>query len=176
MRIFISGVHGVGKSFLCDQFIKLNNNFIHLSSSELISSVRKKSWNDNKIVLTPEENQLALLQELETYNNKNILLDGHFCLIGKNNEIVQLDHSIYDKMKLSAIILLENDINIIEERFEKRNAEILFSLTELIKKERENAIKASKTYNIRLEIINSNAIDYFNGMINNIYSNQKNEH
>ncbi|EOG1982196.1 TPA: hypothetical protein ACXI1D_000030 [Proteus mirabilis] len=94
----------------------------------------------------------------------------------KNNEIVQLDHSIYDKMKLSAIILLENNINIIEERFEKRNAEILFSLTELIKKERENAIIASKTYNIRLEIINSNDIDYFNGMINNIYSNQKNEH
>ncbi|EOG1982197.1 TPA: AAA family ATPase [Proteus mirabilis] len=87
MRIFISGVHGVGKSFLCDQFIKLNNNFIHISSSELISSVRKKSWDDNKIVLTPEENQSALLQELETYNNKNILLDGHFCLIGKTMKL-----------------------------------------------------------------------------------------
>lgn len=34
MKIFISGVHGVEKSFLCDKFVKSNNNFIHLSSSE----------------------------------------------------------------------------------------------------------------------------------------------
>ncbi|MBZ6987667.1 AAA family ATPase, partial [Klebsiella pneumoniae] len=88
MLIFIAGVHGVGKGYLCS-FAKDDFGVTHVSASELIKNNSNIKFDNSKLTTTPDKNQSILLTALNALKSKvsNILLDGHFTLINKNGDI-----------------------------------------------------------------------------------------
>lgn len=87
--IFIGGIHGVGKTSLCEE---LSNQIgtHYFSASKLIKRLKKDHCdNENKAVKDIDGNQELLLTAINQYINKNIivLLDGHFCLLSSTYEV-----------------------------------------------------------------------------------------
>lgn len=88
--ILVGGIHGVGKTTLC-KYIEKEFGLSHYSSSALISKLKKKQFTDKRIE-NIDSNQDFLIEALCNMNLKNqeYLLDGHFCLLNKNGEIVNI--------------------------------------------------------------------------------------
>lgn len=117
---FLGGVHGVGKSTFANAIA--DEIFAdHLIASDLIK--KQKELEQTKIVSNISSNQELLLKELNEYKpiKPNILLDGHFCLINKELEIVRLPISLYRELNISKIILLTAEPTIIFNRLNNRD-------------------------------------------------------
>ncbi|EDU3846311.1 AAA family ATPase [Salmonella enterica subsp. enterica serovar Essen] len=162
MLIFIAGAHAVGKSTLCNAVIS-KENFIHKSASELIAEGKKQNWGIDKQTITPEDNQLVLLEQLAKYKQmeESLLLDGHFVLIDKNKNFIALQEDIFNKMNLDGVILIECDDHVIEQRFSSRGAILKYSPTELRLLERNNAERICKSLDIPLVVLFNPTIDEF---------------
>ena len=88
---FIGGIHGVGKSTICRHIcdeLKLE----YLSASELIK------WKDiNEDAQNKKVNNIPVTQDLlilgltnNIQKDKSYILDGHYCLLNEENEIVNI--------------------------------------------------------------------------------------
>ncbi len=105
--IFVGGVHGVGKTTLCTT-IASRFNIKHFSASNLISIEKEEEHLSTKQVENIVKNQDILVTAI----NKNFeseewyLLDGHFCLLNKNNEVTKIPYSTYEGICPSAILVL----------------------------------------------------------------------
>jgi adenylate kinase len=85
---FIGGIHGVGKTTFCKQLITNLNNFKHLSASDIIKKYKNSDEFDTKRVKDIDKNQLLLINGLKKEKkDSNILLDGHFVLLDKEDNI-----------------------------------------------------------------------------------------
>ena len=80
--IFISGVHGVGKSYFCN-LVKEATGIECYSASSLIKDRKKQGFPADKRVADIDENQLYLLVAVDDLRSSlgEFLLDGHFCLL-----------------------------------------------------------------------------------------------
>lgn len=167
MRVFIGGIHGVGKSYLCNKFC-LSNNWLHRSSSELIREYKQQSWNDNKQVANISDNQEILINALNDIK-EDLLLDGHFVLINQYDELTEIDGEVFKKMDIDAIILVENTIEIIEERFKSRSGkEMNVNLSDFLTREHSHAQHIANKYNIPLIILHAPSEDDFNKAVKSI--------
>jgi len=120
--IFISGVHGVGKSYFCN-LVKEATGIACFSASSLISERKKHDFPADKRVTDIDENQthlLAAVEELRT-DHGEFLLDGHFCLLNKTGEITRVPIETFTSLKPDAIILLTEKPEIIAERRKERD-------------------------------------------------------
>ncbi|OEG73208.1 hypothetical protein BEL05_13125 [Shewanella colwelliana] len=116
---FISGIHGVGKGTLCHQ-LNAELGLPIYSCSDLIK--QNSGYIENsKIVTTAERNQEALIQGLRKINEKRFLLDGHFCLIGKEKGIIELDYDVFDAIAPVAVINVVCEPSVIHERLLNRD-------------------------------------------------------
>lgn len=108
--IFVGGVHGVGKTTLCET-IASRFNIEHFSASNLIFRERQEEHLRNKRVENIVGNQDILVTALNKYlKSENwYLLDGHFCLLSKDNKITKIPYSTYEGIHPSAILLLIDD-------------------------------------------------------------------
>lgn len=108
--IFVAGSYGVGKSTLCNS---LSKKFAipSFSASDLISNVNGEQYGANKVVKNKYANQDILAMEvrkkLKQYST--ILLAGHFCIFNKLNCVEELPSSIFEKILMERILLLEAD-------------------------------------------------------------------
>ncbi|CAI1629980.1 ATP-binding protein [Serratia entomophila] len=167
MRVFIGGIHGVGKSYLCNKFC-LSNNWLHRSSSELIREFKQQSWNENKQVFDISDNQEILINALKNIK-ENLLLDGHFVLINQDDQLIEIDDEVFKKMGIDAIVLVENTIEIIEERFKNRSGiKININLDEFLKRERSHAQYVAGKHKIPLITLQAPSEDYFDRVIKSI--------
>lgn len=162
MIYFIAGAHAVGKSTLCDYFAK-ENNFIHKSASALIAEARGVNFNLDKKTSTAEENQKLLISKLSEIRKSdlNLLLDGHFVLVGNQGELIGLKTDVFQDMKLDGVILIECEDIKIEERFNIRGATLHYSPSELRKAERKNAVEICTILSIPLVILNEPSYEDF---------------
>lgn len=121
--IFVSGVHGVGKTTLC-RSLSERIGAPHYSASQLIAARKAESISvDSKKVLEPHSNQ-SLLQEAVkevTRNNITIILDGHFTLIDCNEQVVSLNPSLFESLELVAVVFVVESPRIIRERIMARD-------------------------------------------------------
>ncbi|OLU12789.1 hypothetical protein BVH01_20650 [Pseudomonas sp. PA1(2017)] len=93
MTVFVAGVHGVGKSYLCQQYA-LEYGVLHESSSGLIrQELSLAQWSADKKVKNVDANQLALRSAVNRINHQglSLLLDGHFVLISSGSELIRLE-------------------------------------------------------------------------------------
>ena len=87
--IFISGVHGVGKSYFC-KLVKDSIGIASYSASKLIADKKQKGFSKDKLIPDIDENQQYLLQAIDELrlSGKDFILDGHFCLLNAEGDII----------------------------------------------------------------------------------------
>ncbi|TLS69924.1 AAA family ATPase [Photobacterium damselae subsp. damselae] len=146
--IFISGIHGVGKTTLCN---KITNHlgFRHYSCSDLIKQ-NSDYVETSKKIDNASRNQEVLLKAIENIKDKVYLLDGHFCLIDKLENVIQLDQSVFKSIAPKAIVNICCDTSIIRERLINRDGKALSltKLNELQSAEKTVSAEVAETLNI----------------------------
>ena len=120
--IFISGVHGVGKSYFCN-LVKEATGIECYSASSLIRDRKKHGFPADKRVADIDENQLYLLAAVDDLRASvgEFLLDGHFCLLNTEGEITRIPLDTFTTLKPEAIVLLTEDPDIIAKRRQERD-------------------------------------------------------
>lgn len=85
--IFIGGIHGVGKSTVCQQICN-KCNIEYLSASKLIKWSELSEDTKNKKVenLSFTQDRLVVGLRNAVQENKTYILDGHYCLLNKSND------------------------------------------------------------------------------------------
>jgi adenylate kinase len=121
--IFVGGVHGVGKTTLCNT-IASRFNIKHFSASNLIYIEKEEEHLRNKQVENITENQDFLVTAIDKYlKTENwYLLDGHFCLLSKNNEVTKIPYSTFEDICPSAILVLIDEPENIYTRLSSRDS------------------------------------------------------
>lgn len=154
--IFISGVHGVGKSYFCKKLKEMAGIESYISS-QLIEQKKKVSFASDKKTTDIENNQNYLLVAVEELKERNSLfvLDGHFCLWDKEGNITRISEKVFTDLKPDAIVLLVEKPEIIVERRRKRDGiEIDFNQTcKFQEAEITYAKEIAKKLNVPLKIL-----------------------
>jgi len=129
--IFIGGVHGVGKSFFCDQvFTKLD--LKSYSASNLISELKNEQFTMDKRIKDIDDNQDYLLEAVKrlVITEGEFLLDGHFCLLNSNGKVQRIPPSTFKQLSPQAIIVLYDTVETIASRLNKRDG-VHYKLTNI---------------------------------------------
>lgn len=152
---FIGGIHGVGKSTACRQICS-EFGMIHLSASELIKWKEINEDSNNKNVKSVPETQDRLIIGLTNTieKDKYYLLDGHYCLLNSDNEIVNVPIETFKKINPISLNIITGDISEIKSRLENRdNKPYDFDLLEKMQSsELSYAKQLSKTLGVTLNI------------------------
>jgi adenylate kinase len=155
--IFISGVHGVGKGYLCSRINEVHRLPV-FSASALIKDEKKSEIDVDKRVIDAGNNQDYLISALNNLNppSKSIILDGHFCLYGEAG-IVDIGIKTFESMRLKSIITLYDVPEKIYKRMHERDGksldiDVIHSLQE---RELELAQLTADQLNVRLHIISA---------------------
>ncbi|MDH1472138.1 ATP-binding protein [Shewanella sp. GD03713] len=145
---FISGVHGVGKGTLCNEIRSLIN--INAYSCSDIIKANSDYIEEGKGVQDAKGNQSTLLFGLGKLNDSSILLDGHFCLLGKSGSIIELDFSVFDDIRPKKIITVTCDTNEIRRRLFERDGveQDVKLLDDFQAKELEQTLKYCESRNV----------------------------
>ncbi len=98
--IFISGIHGVGKSYFCDK-VKAELGIDTFSASKLISERKHAGFSSNKLIPDIDENQQYLLLAVSELNavNTDYLLDGHLCLLNAEGKVTRIPSETFTALK-----------------------------------------------------------------------------
>lgn len=120
--IFISGVHGVGKSYFCDM-VKTETGIESYSASTLITQKKHFGFSKDKLIPDIDDNQQYLLQAVRELRDsgENFILDGHFCLLNASGEITRIPYDTFTALKPEAIILLMEKSEVIAARRKERD-------------------------------------------------------
>ena len=120
--IFISGVHGVGKSYFCDM-VKKSTGIESYSASTLITNKKHTGFAKDKLIPDIDDNQQYLLQAIDELRSSghNFILDGHFCLLNASGEITRIPIDTFKSLNPDAIILLTEAPSVIAARRKERD-------------------------------------------------------
>ena len=162
--IFVGGIHGVGKTTFCKKIAK-NSKLEHFSSSELISMLDYQRIKKDKKVIDIKDNQNILLDAVEYFldKDKSYLLDGHFCLIDKDNNIKEIPASVYQSLGVKEIIVLSDYESKILERLKARDDRdySLEFLHKFQEKEISSAKCVAKKIKVPIKVVNLSADDFY---------------
>lgn len=120
--IFISGVHGVGKSYFCNM-VKDATGIDSYSASTLISLKKHSGFSTDKLIPDIDDNQNYLLQAVNDLKaaGQNFILDGHFCLLNESGIITRIPLDTFTSLRPETIILLTEKPEIIATRRKERD-------------------------------------------------------
>lgn len=145
--IFVAGVYGVGKDYLCDR-ISIIMGIKKFSASKLISNINKENYEGNKDVKDKNKNQIILREEVYKLLQKNntIILTGHMCILNKNMSIEELPQDVYDNLEITSMVLLKNKPDAIVQNLMKRDKKVynVKLIDEFQRREEELFIKTAK--------------------------------
>lgn len=119
--IFISGIHGVGKS----TFSKNLSDCLNIpcySASSLIRKQNEELFFPNKQIKNITNNQNVLLQAIENFVIEDcFILDGHFTLQNENKEILKVPKELFFTLNPKVIISLQDSAENIAKRINNRD-------------------------------------------------------
>lgn len=152
---FIGGIHGVGKSTIC-RHICSELNIEYLSASELLKwQDINEDANNKKVKDIPDtQNRLILGLTNTVKKDTSYLLDGHYCLLNSDNEVVNIPLDTFEKINPISLNLILGDISEITKRLETRdNKPYDYSLLERLQSEELTYAKQlSKKLGINLNL------------------------
>ncbi|WP_175151582.1 ATP-binding protein [Paraburkholderia ultramafica] len=159
MTIFVSGMHGVGKTFLAKPASE-RLGLLYATASQLIREERgAASWDSNKRVDEVDENQHALIAAVSRIRatGRTLLLDGHFVLRGSDGEPVLLPPEVFRDLGCLGVVLLEASAEQIAPRLQARGDDswTLPQIACFIRKEREHAEGVCSHLDIRCRKVES---------------------
>ncbi len=119
---FIGGIHGVGKSTIC-QKICAELEIEYLSASELIRWNEKNEDYKNKKVqnIPTTQNRLIIGLINVIQKDKYYLLDGHYCLLNSDNKITDIPLATFREINPVSLNLILGDISEVKARLEQRD-------------------------------------------------------
>lgn len=153
--IFVGGVHGVGKSTFANIIKSQYPQMETLSCSKIIK------WENpaHKEVKDVSETQNTLLANLPYFidQDKNYILDGHFCLLTEQGGIERVPMEVFETMSPSMIIVLKEDPNVICQRLNQRDSHnySLELMTDFQEEEIKCATEVAETLGVPLEVCDS---------------------
>ena len=120
--IFLGGIHGVGKTTMCEKFFALSGYYC-VTASSLIREYGTKP-DDSKKVGDITDNQAKLIRQLriKKKSHNHILLDGHYCLIDDSKRICQIESDVFQKINPSCLFLLKGSPIKIASRLSRRDS------------------------------------------------------
>lgn len=120
--IFVGGIHGVGKSTIC-QKICTELNLEYLSASELLKwqEINEDSKNKKVKDISDTQNRLILGLTKRVQKDRYYLIDGHYCLLNSKSEIGNVPLETFKLINPIALGLILGDILEIKNRLEKRD-------------------------------------------------------
>lgn len=118
--IFIGGIHGVGKSYFCEQITK-QTGLKAYSASKLISELKQEQFNSDKLIADIGGNQNYLLNAVGKISDKEYLLDGHFCLLNSAGEVERVPLDTFKQLPINAIMVIYDDVSKVVERLNTRD-------------------------------------------------------
>ena len=139
--IFVAGVYGVGKDYLCNKISNFSG-IKNFSASQLISNINNENYVKNKSVKNIDDNQSILIREVSRLLKecKSIILTGHMCILNANMEIEELPSSVFNGLEITNMVLLKNDSDTIKQNLMKRdNKNYSLKLIEDFQKAEEEA-------------------------------------
>lgn len=142
--IFICGVHGVGKGTLSRELSSILGVRAY-SASDIIKS--NSSYIENsKLVSSSNSNQLALIKGLQTIPDDKLLLDGHFCLLSNNSDVLDIEYEVFDAIAPQLVIYVYTDAQEISRRLLERDgiAPNVSIISKLQDREKLRAVQFSK--------------------------------
>ena len=153
--VFISGIHGVGKSYFCS-LVKEATGIECFSASTLIKERKKQEFSADKLVADIDVNQLYLLRAVAELraNLGEFLLDGHFCLLNTEGLITRIAFDTFAALSPEAIVLLTEAPEVIAKRRQERDdVELKTSDIKVFQDEEvKYAVEVSKLLNVPLMI------------------------
>ncbi len=172
--IFIGGIHGVGKTTLCKQILE-EIKIGYYSASELIRRLDEDSLHsENKAVLDVEVNQDKLMTSVDLYMNKTkpCLLDGHFCLLDSEHNIIKIPKKVFENISPRGILIVCDSASNISDRIfcrDKRRCDVEL-LSFFQEREVEYSERIAKELNVRYKVFNVNdsskkAIAFIKGLV-----------
>ena len=111
--IFLGGIHGVGKTTMCEKSFA-SSGYHCVTASSLIREYGTKP-DDSKKVGNITDNQVKLIRQLniKKKSHNHILIDGHYCVIDGGKRICQIESDVFQKINPSCLLLLKDSpINI----------------------------------------------------------------
>lgn len=119
--IFVGGIHGVGKSTLCDSAFAPAG--YHCVTASSLIRLRRSHSDREKLVDDIPDNQTALIEqlELEKITRRHLLLDGHFCLLNGEGEVEPIRIEVFEAMSPSALVLVKCDPKVVADRLTNRD-------------------------------------------------------
>ncbi len=120
--IFVGGIHGVGKTTVC-QVIHDEFQIDHYSASALIANAKREEFGVAKQVADIETNQDFLTRVLKDMQigSRWFLLDGHFCLIDTRSQITRVPEDTFRQLAPRGIITMQDTVNKIKGRLLNRD-------------------------------------------------------
>lgn len=123
--IFLGGVHGVGKTSLCNKMCE-ELSIEGYSASNLIKRVKNVKFPTNKHSEEINGNQDTLIVAVNKYIRCKTacLLDGHFCLLNEKGVVIQIPASTFSSLSPIAIIVLSDEPSSIHKRVQNRDGNV----------------------------------------------------
>ena len=120
--IFLAGIYGVGKSTLAEE-LSLKVGIPVYSAGALISDVNGEIYGANKYVTNKYLNQeiLAACVSVLLQSNNRIILAGHFCILNADGTVEKIPDTVFTKLQIEKIILLEAQPKIIKKHLTGRD-------------------------------------------------------
>lgn len=115
--IFIGGVHGVGKGYLC-RLLQQNIFCDYVSVSALLHWTTKDKTVEN---VQANQDLLTVLLPNAIQADKTFLIDGHYAILNKNGGIEPVPNKVFDACKPNVLIVVADNPDIIVERLKKRD-------------------------------------------------------
>lgn len=158
--IFISGVHGVGKSYFCN-IVKERTGIESYSASRLISERKKQGFPASKLIPDIDENQQYLLEAVAELRSsgQEFIIDGHFCLLNGEGNITRIGINTFTTLNPDAIILLTEEPEVIAGRRKARDGvdHPVEEIRDFQDEESSYATEVSKLLGVPLKISQGNS-------------------
>lgn len=169
---FIGGIHGVGKSTICNDLCnKLNIEY--LSASEVLKwsymNVDVKNKKVEDVSLTQDRLIKGLLNTVT--RDRHYLLDGHYCLFDKSGKVVRVPFETFETINPVSLNLITGDINTIKNRIEQRDNRTYAYETLHVMQEQEIAYAKELSEKLNVELSIGQEKDY-SKIYNSIRSNK----
>lgn len=152
---FIGGIHGVGKSTVCARICE-DLNMSYLSASEVLKWKEMNADPKNKLVKSIPNTQDRLVSGLVQIveQNKLYLLDGHYCLLDKENKVVEVPISTFQMINPFSLSIIIGEVSEIKDRLELRDKRLYDYdlLSRLQESEIKHAQETSRVLDVKLHI------------------------
>lgn len=159
IKLFIGGIHGVGKGSLCKKLVEAY-------LCEYVSASALLNWNKkSKQVQDVSRNQKILAELLaeKTSGDSSYIIDGHFALWDESNCCKVVPLETFTSLGLNGIVLITCSADIVQERLSERDG-ISYDINRILDLQNAEILQAeqvAQSLNIPLFVFDATQpIDY----------------